>query len=264
MSNAVDYDDYIEAYKQEMEYRYTAMYKLNYTKGRLYLSIAYAIGYVFAQLKVSATLLKSSVFAESFEKYYGDFKDMPKDIKKYSYMITEELKNEGPNKVDDINSIFGKVDTDKESFDLTYAKQMVGEVISSLSFLLANQDISKDDIIKALLGAKLFSNLFSEDEIGKLYKQGMYNFLNQIISEMHHGNRKNYAKHMNRQEWLVDRLIDNGTFSKETLKAELNKIIDCSRECTAGFKNLGYPYDKIYSILPYSFYLKELEDKDKK
>lgn len=262
MSDSFDYDAYLEAYKQEMEYRYTAMYKLNYTKGSLYLSIAYAIGYVFAQLKVSATLLKNSVFAESFEKYYGDFKDMPKDIKKYSYMITEELKNEGLNKVDDINSIFGKVDTDKEDFDLSYAKQMVGEVISSLSFLLANQDISKDDIIKALLGAKLFVNLFSEDEIEKLYKQGMYNFLDQIIAEMHHGYKKDYAKHMDRQKWLVNWLLDNDALSKETLKTELKKVIEYSMSCIDGFIELGYPYYEIDSIFPFNF--DALESKKRK
>ena len=264
MSNAVDYDDYIEAYKKEMEYRYAIEYKRGFTQGNLSMRTAYAIGYVFTQLKVSATLIKDSLLLEKIEKYYGDVDDMIKDIKKYSYLITEELKDGNYLDVEKINVIFRKLDIDEEDFDLSYAKQMTGEIISSLSFLLANQGISKDDIIKALLGAKLFANLFSEDEIEKLYKQGMYNFLDQIIAEMHHGNRKEYAKHMDRQRWLVDRLIDNGVFSKETLKTELNKIIDYSRDCTAGFKNLGYPYDRIYSILPFGSYLKDLETKKQK
>ena len=264
MSDSFDYDAYLEAYKQEAEYGYNIEYKKGFTSGNLTMRSAFAIGYVFTKLEVSTSLIKDSLLLEKIEKYYIDVDDMIKDIKKYSYLIAKELKDGNYDEAEKLNTIFGIVDTNNENFDLSYAKKMIGEIISSLSFLLANQGISKDDIIKTLLEAKLFANLFSEDEIKKLYKQGMYNFLNQIIAEMHHGNRKNYAKHMNRQEWLVDRLIDNGTFSKETLKSELNKIIDYSRDCTTGFKNLGYPYDKIYSILPYGFYLKELEDKDKK
>ena len=157
MSNAVDYDDYIEAYKKEMEYRYAIEYKRGFTQGNLSMRTAYAIGYVFTQLKVSATLIKDSLLLEKIEKYYSDVDDMIKDIKKYSYLITEELKDGNYLDVEKINVIFGKLDIDEEDFDLSYAKQMTGEIISSLSFLLANQGISKDDIIKALLGAKLLS-----------------------------------------------------------------------------------------------------------
>lgn len=253
MSNAVDYNDYVEAYKKEMEYRYAVMYKINYTKGTLYLSVAYAIGYVFAQLKVSATLIKDSLLAENFENYYDDFKDMPKDIKRYSSLVTEELKDGNCLDVEKINAIFGKLDIDEEDFDLSYAKQMVGEIISSLSFLLANQGISKDTIIKTILGAKLFANLFSEDEIKKLYKQGMYNFLNQIIAEMHNGYKKDYAIHMDKQKWLVNWLLDNDALSKETLKTELEKVIEYSMSCIDGFIELGYPYYEIDSIFPFNF-----------
>lgn len=264
MSDSFDYDAYLEAYKQEIEARYAFEAKIKYTQITLYQSTAYAIGFVFYQLGVDTILIKDSLLAENLEKCYSDVEAMIKDIKKYSDLLTEELKDGNNIDVEKSNVSLGKIDHDKKYFDLSYAKQTIGEIISSLSFLLANQGISKDTIIKTILEAKLFANLFSEDEIKKLYKQGMYNFLNQIIEEMHNGYKKDYAIHMDKQKWLVNWLLDNDALSKETLKSELNKIIDYSRYCTAGFKNLGYPYDKIYSILPYGFYLKELEDKDKK
>lgn len=262
MSDSFDYDAYLEAYKQEIEARYAYEAKIKYTQITLYQSIAYAIGFVFHQLGVNTILIKDSLLAENLEKCYSDVEAMVKDIKKYTDLLTEELKAGSNIDVEKSNVSLGKIDNDKKYFDLSYAKQMVGIIISSLSFLLANQGISKDTIIKTLLEAKLFVNLFSEDEIEKLYKQGMYNFLDQIIAEMHHGYKKDYAKHMDRQKWLVNWLLDNDALSKDTLKTELKKVIEYSMSCIDGFIELGYPYYEIDSIFPFNF--DALESKKRK
>lgn len=193
---------------------------------------------------------RTLVFEEDFYFY----------IKYYSDWVTKELKEGKNNDVEMVDFAYADFNESDEKLDYGYAKQVLRDIISSLSLLLSIEGVSQEKIINTFMKVKIFVNYFNGYILNVLYKEGWEKLLRKTIETMPEGLRKEYAKTMNFRYWIVETLIERGTISEDMLKQELNKIIDYGMKCIEGFRKLEYPCENIASIFPDKYVMAKLSE----
>lgn len=258
--NSDEFKEYQEFIEKEREKERAQFRKETYTEAYVCFRCTYPIGSVFSQLNLNPDLIKNSILEEAFEEYSGNAEKIIDDIKYYSDWVTKELKEGKNNDVEMVDFAYADFNESDEKLDYGYAKQVLRDIISSLSLLLSIEGVSQEKIINTFMKVKIFVNYFNGYILNVLYKEGWEKLLRKTIETMPEGLRKEYAKTMNFRYWIVETLIERGTISEDMLKQELNKIIDYGMKCIEGFRKLEYPCENIASIFPDKYVMAKLSE----
>ena len=256
MSDYVDLKEYEEFLKREKVAREKEAYAEAYSCTQLPLPLAY----VFYRLKLPVDVMKDSLLEKALRSSVGEATDIIIDhTKQYlDYLIAFE-QNGYNDAIERMNASCGKIPKDDERMNYDHAIRVLTNLTSCIAELLATKGFSQKEIIDTLIKTKFFSENFDEYTLFVLYKEGWEKLLRRIIETMPDGLRKKYAKTMHFPYWIVEALVKKGTISEETLRKELDKVIDFGWSCVEEFVQLGYPAHHADYIFPSDTVLRKIE-----
>ena len=134
-----------------------------FSAGYTYLQTCFSISYILSRLGIDDTAIEQSAVECVLSKYFICYNlDW---IHHYYDAISQDLKAGSQEQLDELNETLGILDETNSKVDFVLVRKILKEVMTALSSVLSSEGVSKNRIALAITETKLFSNLFSEEEI---------------------------------------------------------------------------------------------------